>query len=155
MGNSSKKATISIIFLDVDGVLNCKETNGNIDDDKLLLLKQIIDETVDTKIVISSSWRINKLNVLSQRLNEYGIKYFDITPQIQKYKKAEQNRIIEIESQLSIMRKTYDIKNWIAIDDYNLLKFNSKLFKGHFVHTSVFHGIRKKDVVEAIELLSF
>lgn len=155
MGNSQSKESISIVFLDVDGVLNCTETNGNIDDDKLELLKEIINKT-NAKIVISSSWRTTtkKLKRLSQALNKYEMDYFDKTPQLQKYQKPEKNRVIEIESYLSTIKKQYKIDKWISIDDYNLIKFNNKLFEYHFVNTSPFHGLRKKDVDQAIKLLT-
>eukprot|EP01084_Bolivina_argentea_P222111 376029_1 len=152
MGNSQNKQTVSILFLDVDGVLNCKETNGKIDDDKLILLKQIIDKT-NAKIVISSSWRINKLNRLLTALNKHGMQHMDCTPYLQHYQKPEKNRVHEIESYLETAKKKYKINKWISIDDYNLVKYRQK-FDGHFVNTSVFHGIRQKDVREAIKLLS-
>ena len=53
---------MKIIFLDVDGVLNCKSSKSRcggflgIDDSKVKLLKEIIDIT-GAKIVLSSSWR--------------------------------------------------------------------------------------------------
>ena len=155
MGNSQNKETISIVFVDVDGVLNCSDTNGNIDDDKLLLLKEIIDKT-DANVVISSSWRntSKKLNRLTNALNKHGIEHMDCTPFLQHYKKPEKNRVNEIESYLLTAKKKYKIDKWIAIDDYNLIKYNRKLFENHFVNTSVFHGIRKKDVNQAIKLLN-
>jgi hypothetical protein len=51
-----------IIFLDIDGVLNCASTTNRIgihlfvDGKKVDLLKTILDAT-DAKIVLSSSWR--------------------------------------------------------------------------------------------------
>ena len=55
---------MKIVFLDFDGVLNSviydrerdKSTNTNIDESRVCLLKQIIDET-NAKIVLSTSWR--------------------------------------------------------------------------------------------------
>ena len=152
MGNSQHKESISIVFLDEDGVLNSQDTNGQIDADKLVLLKAIIDKT-EAKIVISSSWRISKLQTLSNALNKYGMEHFDCTPHLIRYRKPEQNRVLEIESYLKNIKKEYKIRTWISIDDYNLIKFNRKLFQNHLVNTSVFHGIRNKDVTQAIQLL--
>ena len=51
-----------VIFLDVDGVLNCQTTKASvgpwigIDSKKVKLLKQIVDET-GARIVLSSSWK--------------------------------------------------------------------------------------------------
>ena len=57
------RKNIKVIFLDIDGVLNSlaydrgrKENDGNIDETRLPLIKQIVDET-QAKIVLSSSWR--------------------------------------------------------------------------------------------------
>ncbi len=54
---------MKIIFLDIDGVLNSRQydaergtAEGNIDVSRLLLLKQLIDQT-GAKIVLTSSWR--------------------------------------------------------------------------------------------------
>lgn len=56
---------MKIIFLDIDGVLNCASTTEcwgdvvGIDSDKVAILNQIIAET-GAKIVLSSSWRIDQ-----------------------------------------------------------------------------------------------
>lgn len=71
-----------IIFLDVDGVLNCDKTldtipyNGinyiGLDDDKIQLLKDIIDKT-DCYIILSTSWRFYPefVEYLEGKLGEY------------------------------------------------------------------------------------
>ena len=94
MGSTiTKKEPISIIFLDVDGVLNTQETNGTIDEEKVLLLKQIIDKS-GAKIVISSSWRMKSTqrDTLSNVLQQYGLQWIGTTPVLQKYRKPERNR---------------------------------------------------------------
>lgn len=56
------KLGIKIIFLDVDGVLNCRTTEDvfcgsvGIEDEKVSLLKQIVDST-KAVIVLVSSWK--------------------------------------------------------------------------------------------------
>ncbi len=54
---------MKVIFLDVDGVLNYQNSNARIidgtyfvDDEKLLLLKEMVDQT-GAQLVLSSSWR--------------------------------------------------------------------------------------------------
>ena len=53
---------VKLLFLDIDGVLNCKATAyspigvRDIDNDKLLLLKRIIEAT-EAKILLISSWK--------------------------------------------------------------------------------------------------
>lgn len=88
-----------ILFLDVDGVLNCAFTKEKIDgclfvmDSKIELLKEIVDRT-GVKIVLSSTWRqgwydlehgINSRDVkhfiaLRDKLAEYGLKFLSRTP---------------------------------------------------------------------------
>ena len=55
---------MKIIFLDVDGVLNCQNSKSNcygimgIDDDKVIRLRKIV-ECTDAKIVLISTWKTN------------------------------------------------------------------------------------------------
>ena len=58
---------MKIIFLDIDGVLNCVTTKERIPGSKLLLgmedikiryLKEIVDRT-DAKIVLTSTWKVD------------------------------------------------------------------------------------------------
>ena len=54
---------MKIIFLDVDGVLNCATTKERVrdllfvEDRKVQLLKELVDETGAT-IILSSTWRL-------------------------------------------------------------------------------------------------
>jgi len=51
----------SLIFLDIDGVLNNRLTVGDIDERKLALLRKLVDAT-HADIVLSSMWRLTKLS---------------------------------------------------------------------------------------------
>jgi hypothetical protein len=77
-----------VIFLDIDGVLNNKDTFPNMCYEKVQLLKHIIEKTA-AKIVISSSWRhggINEGSAIHEQLmknDPEGIVFnaiIDITP---------------------------------------------------------------------------
>ena len=125
---------MKVIFLDIDGVLNTKETYDRIyrskgflsmydielDKFRLEYLKQIIDNT-DAKIVLSSSFRcfftkendkIIPTNLKSKKVYDiflnYGIEIYDTTP-IKSYSREE-----EIKLWLS---NRDDIENFIIIDD--------------------------------------
>lgn len=56
---------MAVIFLDIDGVLNCATTkqqfNGviGIDAEKVAIMKRILDET-EASVVLSSTWRIDQ-----------------------------------------------------------------------------------------------
>lgn len=125
---------MKVIFLDIDGVLNTKETYDKIyrnkgflgiydieiDKFRLEYLKEIIDQT-DAKIVLSSSFRHffakenNKIiptNLKSKKVydifNCYGLEIYDTTPT------GKQSREEEIQHWLSTRD---DIESFIIIDD--------------------------------------
>lgn len=93
------------IFLDIDGVLNnesafqlnylmdkkkkAKLTSAVIDEQKLLVLKDLCDKIKESKkshneykIIISSTWRKSEqlLSIIKEKLNEFDMNYIDITP---------------------------------------------------------------------------
>lgn len=82
---------MNVIFLDVDGVLNNEYTTDRIkgyvgiDDNKVRLLKQIVDY-FDAKIVLSSTWRHDIDNeigaYLFDKLSKQGLFIYDYTPNI-------------------------------------------------------------------------
>lgn len=86
---------MKVIFLDIDGVLNCKNSKSScyglmgIDNKKVELLKSIIDKS-NAKIVLISSWRtgwekIHKgqqnymADYLDRKLKRYGLCITDKT----------------------------------------------------------------------------
>lgn len=131
---------MKVIFLDVDGVLTSndyinKETY-NIDEEKIKLLREIIDET-DAKIVLNSTYKKykdvkerNPYKVLEEMLKNQNIEIYDTTPVlITRYKNE-----IDPDTGLQIMGvaepsttragaiHTYlnqhkDIENFVIIDD--------------------------------------
>lgn len=85
---------INIIFLDIDGVLNCRTTTDEcdgirgIEDAKVLLLKTLVSKT-KAKIVLISSWRLywykeehlkkeqdNLANYLDQKMTKFELKIY-------------------------------------------------------------------------------
>jgi len=120
-----------VIFLDVDGVLNCEGTFKDIyyewkktgvrrtelDEKKVALLKDIIDLT-GSEIVLSSTWRLgfdDKLNPtrtetkdLVKMFNEYGITILDRT------KHLGTRRGVEIREWLS---RHEDVEDFVILDD--------------------------------------
>lgn len=154
MGSLGSKTNVKLVFLDVDGVLNNMDScrsGTEIQDDKLKLLKKIINCT-GAEIVISSSWRLvdHELKQLSQALKKYDMEYIGCTPKLFY-------RTDEIASFMKDYRKNnkdLNISHWIAIDDINLSKWNAKLMKDHFVHTSLLKGLTQFDVEKAIQLLN-
>ena len=127
---------MKVIFLDIDGVLNSFQTFREIyyeykktgirrvaiDEEKVKLLKEIVDKT-NAKLVLSSSWRIwvkkvnNKIvtdNKNFQKMLEILAKYdlyiYDMTPK-------NKDRIRELEIKEWLNNTSDDIENFIVIDD--------------------------------------
>ena len=88
----------TVIFLDIDGVLNCDETQEKcggfrgIEDGKVSLLKEIVD-LVNGEIILSSTWRYGfsknspdwargLSEYLKGKLEKQGLKISGMTPDI-------------------------------------------------------------------------
>lgn len=159
-----------IIFLDIDGVLNCsktfdessgikkaynqllkdktdyhlllQETLLDIDIDKLSLLKNITDLT-DAKIVISSSWRLLRLYPLVEEyLITYGLPVVGTTKKM-KNRGEEINNFIE-ENQ---------VKRYVILDDEIFEDFTEEQ-KYNLVKTSFYlEGLNEEYTNDAINIL--
>jgi hypothetical protein len=74
---------MKIVFLDIDGVLNCKKTANPrkfpyiVDPVLLVRFNELIART-DAKGVLSSTWRIDPADLFSAR--HYGIPFIDVCP---------------------------------------------------------------------------
>ncbi len=78
-----KPLLMKVVFLEVDGVLNCgprwKElrrvvntAGGRLDPDAVKRLKRLVD-TTDARIVVSSMWRLGCMAQLTSYLQRHGI----------------------------------------------------------------------------------
>ncbi|MCM1224199.1 MAG: HAD domain-containing protein, partial [Lachnospiraceae bacterium] len=76
---------MKVIFLDIDGVLNYENSESKVEDEKVKLLKNIVDRT-GAEIVLSSDWRYwledpdEDIKLLLSVLEKYGLKMFSSTP---------------------------------------------------------------------------
>ena len=94
-----------ILFLDVDGVLNHRETYRkhkrkykNLDTENLNVLKEIMDR-FHPQIVLTSSWRYfsYNLDILAKAFQEYGIDpWISVTPVL------DGNRNLEIKAWMKV-----------------------------------------------------
>ena len=78
---------MKVIFLDIDGVLNCKRTSNPrklpyIVDKRLLLRFRRLLEQTGAKVVSSSTWRYDPAGVFSAK--HWGVPFIDITPDMPK-----------------------------------------------------------------------
>ena len=74
---------MKIIFLDIDGVLNCASTSNPrkfpyVVDEKLLKLLLHLRESTSAEVVLSSTWRYDPVGLLAARY--FGIPFIDVTP---------------------------------------------------------------------------
>lgn len=156
---------MKIIFLDIDGVLNnirTRETFENfvfVDDDKILLLKKLIEKT-DAKIVLSSSWRIGwrfkeknshcanedvrLFEALQRKLEEYEIK-------LMSYTKHLWHRGKEIDAWLNEWNGE-KIESFVILDD--MAKENFDPNSDHLIQTDISKGLTQCNVDEAIKILN-
>lgn len=154
---------MKIIFLDVDGVLNCQSSKSQcgafigIDDIRVKRLRQIVDAT-GAKIVLSSSWKhgwepVHKedqksdADYLDRKLRRGGLRAIDRT-----YEPASEYRGEGIAKWVA----AHNVDNFIILDDewfdFKECGLSSKVIKTEFYDDN--GGLTDKDVGLAIELLN-
>lgn len=163
-----KNPSINLIFLDVDGVLNCSTTkdkiNGytGIEDEKVYLLKQLVDQT-NAKIVLVSTWKFywykeerlknqqDELAMyLNQKLEKQGLAIYDKTVDFDVHGRGE--GILEYLWRLKHMG--VDIHKFVILDDEIFDYLGAGLTK-HLVRTSYENGgLKSKHIKRAIEKMA-
>ena len=134
----------TIIFLDVDGVLNCETTKDKcgrhmgVEDEKVRYLKEIVDFT-NGEIVLSSSWRlywdedekkIKKLRgkYLTAKLKKFNLKPMGKTPDLYWARRGEEilewlkdkndiNRVIILDDEYFAWKSNGLNENWVCTID--------------------------------------
>lgn len=159
---------MKVIFLDVDGVLNCITTKTKIegypfvDDEKVALLKEIINRT-EAKVVLSSTWRygwyvmdhlekmrdsdlrdVHMFEALRDKLLEYGIELLGYTEDFGR-------RGDEISAWLKKWTGE-PIESYVVLDDMASIEIRPHC--KYLVQTSLTHGLGKKEVEQAIRTLN-
>ncbi len=151
-----------IVFLDIDGVLNSKrydrtrgENDGNIDESRMPLLKQIIDET-GAEIVLSSSWRKHwepsekecdeNGKILNGIFGKFGLQISAKTPMI-----ASERRGDEVLEWLDKNGK--DVVAFVILDDY---PFGWGSLTESLIKTDkdIGRGLEERHVLAAIDRLN-
>jgi Swiss Army Knife RNA repair-like protein len=103
---------MKVIFLDIDGVLNCNSTPNPrkfpfMVDPVLLKRLQRLMELTDAAVVLSSSWRFDPAGIFSAK--HYRIPFIDTIPDL-----PDQPRCEEILAWLRIHPK---VERYIVLDD--------------------------------------
>lgn len=158
-----------IIFLDIDGVLNCRNTFKerkeervfynkflekndfnlakismcDIDFEKLQLLKYIVLET-NAKIVISSSWKkLRYYLLIEELLINKGLPIIGVTPYINNKRGTEIKKYL-VENK---------VENFIIMDDEIFDDYDDELIN-HLVKTDFYdEGLNEEKADEAINLI--
>jgi len=144
---------MKIIFLDIDGVLNSRNTTrmtswGStfVEDALIRNLKHVIDET-GAEVVLSSNWRYDRddpsLNMefleLRDELARYGICFYGFTPELH-------DRGKDIDQWVKEHPKT---TNFVILDDKKDIALN----RNHWVQTTMAHGLGPDEAEKAIQVL--
>ena len=148
---------MKIIFLDIDGVLNCqvfydKRVNDgsiiesplrNICTERVGWLNELCAET-GAKVVLSSSWRYSGLEYCKQVLTDAGATFeiIDVTPKCKGDGSVTGNEIY-LWLQKNINLEThgcyyYDFRNYVIVDDdSDMLLWQRE----HFFQTDTYSGL--------------
>ena len=83
---------MQVIFLDIDGVLNCSKTANPRDlpyivDKRLLRIFSRVVTRTRARVVLISDWRHDPAGLFSARY--WGIRYADIVPYLPKQSRGE------------------------------------------------------------------
>ena len=157
----NKNADNNVIFLDVDGVLNCR-SNPRIDQLKVRRLASIVQQT-DASIILHSGWKLwfdehmspqtaeamDLVNALSAEGLSLKDKTPDFsTPRIRKSKEFSKKKASEI---LAWLLRFPDIKNWCVIDDLDL---QNDIIERHQIRPDSAIGLSEDDVEKAVHILN-
>lgn len=159
---------MKVIFLDIDGVLNNDRTKERfegyvfVSDDKILLLKELIDQT-GAKIVLSSTWRrgwfckehvseptsadlqdIRLFEALVSKLKEFDIELMDYTEDFGF-------RGEEIDLWLKQWRGE-PIESYVILDDMGGAEMRPH--SRYLVQTGFWDGILPKHVQKAVKFFN-
>lgn len=160
---------MKIIFLDVDGVLNCSTSKSFchddlygiitwVDSDKVKRLAKIVEIT-GAEIVLSSDWkdgwnkyytgrRPSHVKYLDNHLYKKGkLTIKDKTPNTSKGSWFRGNEI------LTYLRSHQDVENYVILDDTFFEDFSIKEISEHLVLTDHKVGLTDSDVEKAVKIL--
>lgn len=151
---------MKVIFLDIDGVVNCYDTKERapskvigVEQRLIAHIKEIVDAT-GAKLVLSSTWRKDwafdlldgiDWRYLRDEFAKQDLYFMDYTPS-----RRDSHRGEEIKEWLE--STGYDVESYVVIDDEMFDIWD--LHDGHMVQTSAMTGIKPGAVKMAIEILS-
>lgn len=155
---------MKVIFLDVDGVLNCEHSHQRIpgesyigiEDNKVDLLQRLV-MGCGAEVVLSSDWKIDwepidkdknskHADYLDMKLAQYRITILDKTPDSgSRYFRGR-----EIHDWL---KEHEEVTDYVILDDEYFDDFGDYKMGSHFVQTSWASGLQKNHVKRAMKIL--
>lgn len=153
---------MKVIFLDIDGVLNCATTTKRldvcfefsfVDTRKVLRLRDIVERT-GAKLVLSSTWRFGAdqkaFYIEREALRELVAEFrrvrcplwFDITPYLPRAKRWQEINAWLINN---------DVEDYIILDDWGEDEFRPMM--DHLVKCDPREGLTKERAELAIKML--
>ncbi|MGL5691248.1 MAG: HAD domain-containing protein [Bacteroidales bacterium] len=140
----------TVIFLDIDGVLNryndVNDIHGLVDlSSHCVSVLNSFSERLDADIVLTSSWRFS--DGIDEFLNDNGIEIsgrldFEIT---RSNKHESEFELKSRGANISLYIKNNGITDYIIIDDND--DEISLLHKGKFIHTNADFGLTPLDII--------
>jgi hypothetical protein len=117
---------MKVIFLDIDGVLNCSTTENTlygydfVDEDKLVRLKRIIDQT-GAVVVLTSTWRIGWYHSDDGHITEAADMFVELERELLKYGIELMDKTPMFRGGMSV--RGQEIKRWIENQDEEIESF--------------------------------
>ncbi len=151
---------MKVIFLDVDGVLNCRSYRESVDDyytnpideSRMMLLKYLVEKT-GAVIVLSSTWRLywsdddrqitEEGKHFNRIFNKYGMKIFSKTDNFGEDRNYE----------ILVWLSAHEVSEYVILDDINFFKNSVNML--HFLQTDDEAEGLDEDIVQlAIDMLN-
>ena len=156
---------MKIIFLDIDGVLNCNTSKSRcgdfigIDKDKVKRLASIVEQT-NAKLVLISDWKIGwEPFKRYDKVENPHAKYLDdhLERKGKLYlidKTRESNLNLRGSGIRDWLTKHPDVTAWVILDDYAFSDYSDIDIVSHIIYTDPATGLTDNDVAEAINILN-